>query len=277
MKRNILITILAYYTAISSLLAQITYEHTYPFVQSQEETRVQLVDIGDNEYKYIYVDHSQNQLRIFNLDHSEYSTITFPVAVDPAEFYVGYVTKSLFDCDTNMYEYAIMSRSNWRNSFYVFREDGIELFREDSTLAPYCFGCYLGSYDVRPIINTPLGAKLFLAKATANGDLPTLDVYSLCGSLPDQVLDLVGQSSSVMLFPNPSSSEVNFVVDLPTNLEQLDLLVFDVTGSVVKRWPIANGQTKFVLNTSQFSSGLYTYSLMSNHKLYETDKFIITK
>ena len=56
--------------------------------------------MGNNGYKYMYIDFQANQLKLFNLDHSPYSTTNVPVSlVNTGEYTVGYVTKALFDCD----------------------------------------------------------------------------------------------------------------------------------------------------------------------------------
>src|SRR5947207_8455481 len=90
-------------------IAQITYEHSYPGANSTAWARLTIINLGNNEYKYFYVDYGTNELKLFNLDHSPYATSNLPITlIDEVHYTVGYVTKSLFDCDSTMFEYAIM-------------------------------------------------------------------------------------------------------------------------------------------------------------------------
>lgn len=43
--------------------AQIIFEHTYPGPNSISQNRLQLVNLANNEFKYIYTDYSRMSLR----------------------------------------------------------------------------------------------------------------------------------------------------------------------------------------------------------------------
>lgn len=261
-----------------SLYGQITYEHTYPFVNGPSMARIQLVDIGNNDYKYIYSDYLTNELKIFNIDHTPFLTIAVPISlIDHNEYNIGYVTKSLFDCDTTMIEYAIMA-GQYRRNFYIYRQDGTLLFQRDSTLAPWCFGCFNGSSDVRPIVNTPSGTKLFIAKADTMGFVNTVDVYSLCGSLPQDIFDFKPASNQVInVFPNPSKNQIQFQFQFHDNFRNYELVIYNSTSNVLKTVKLINSTNEYILDNSLFSSGLYYYSLNSENMVIESGKFIIAK
>jgi hypothetical protein len=262
---------------INSLsMGQITFEHTYPMVNDTSIARPILINLGDNEFKYIYVDYATNQLKLFNLNHSSFLNVNFPIQlINWGEYTVGYVTRTLFDCDTNMLEYAIFP-TNWKNSFYIYRQDGTLLFQRDSAIGPYCFGCYSGAYNIRPIVNSPAGAKLFLAKATNTGSFPSVDIYSLCGTLPINTDDEVKVPSTqfVKTYPNPSSGSINFDFQLPSNFENFELIIYNSIGEAINRIKINNSTTKYKF--SNLNSGSYFYMLNTEFKLLETGKFIIS-
>ncbi len=260
--------------------AQITYEHTYPGPGSVTQSRpLQMINMGNNDFKYAYVDYSTNELKLFNLNHTPYITISLPIPlINSGEYVVAYVTKSLFDCDTTMFEYAIMPQSNSSNNFYVYRQDGTLLFERDSTLAPYCFGCFSGSYDIRPIINSPSGAKLFLLKADTTGNLLTEDVYSLCGTLPDDAIEMDALSSTfVKVYPNPTTEEINFEFDFPSNIQDYELVIYNSSVQVVKIIEIYGATKKYNLENSGLSSGLYFFTLKTEKKILQTGKFVKNK
>ncbi|MBL0138143.1 MAG: hypothetical protein IPP86_06370 [Bacteroidetes bacterium] len=260
----------------SYLTAQITFEHSYPFAQSVCQDRLALNDIGGGDYKYIYTCYSSNELRIFNLDHSVYFVVNVPVAlINEGEYTIGYVTRSLFDCDSSQFEYAIMP-GNPRKNFYVFRQDGTLLFERDSSIAPYTLGAYSGSYDLRPIVNTPSGTKLFLAKVDSNGSIPTVDVYSLCGTLPEMIKDVKSNETFVEVFPIPASSLVHFKFNLPSNYETYELIICGAFNNVISS-VIIHTIEGVDINTAEYASGLYYYSLRKNNKILNSGKFIISR
>ncbi|MEI6816348.1 MAG: T9SS type A sorting domain-containing protein [Bacteroidota bacterium] len=283
MKKNNLLklaVIMMFCIDINNVFGQITYQHTFPGPNSPSFAQVQLINMGNNDYKFCYIDYATNQLKLFNIDYSVFNTINVPVTLTSQAVYtIAYVTWSLFDCDTTMFEYAIMS-NNYRNNFYIYRQDGTLLFERDSTIAPYCFGCFGGSYEIRPIKNSPDGSKLFLYKADSTGVFLTTDVYSLCGTLPI-ITDIMENpnvtASYVQEFPNPSSGLVEFKFDLPGNIQNYELIIYDSNGQTINLVNITSTTSIYKMEYKQFSSGTYFFTFNTNEKVLQTGKFIIYK
>lgn len=275
MKNKFLKLFLCFVIQSVSGFSQITFEHSYPSVQSSCSTKVQLVDMGNDDYKYFYVCYPLNELRIFNMDHSSFFTLVVPVnLMNDGEYEIGYLTKSLFDCDTTMFEYAVLPKV-WRNTFYIFRQDGTVLFQQDSTIAPYTIAQASGSYDARPIINTPSGTKLFLAKADVNSFYNTYDIYSLCGSLP-QSIGGNQEFNYIQAYPSPSNNSVRFNIDLPSNISEYSFRILNFFGELVQVSTRLN--SPFVsFDGSQLPSGIYFFQLLNKSEVIETCKFILTK
>src|SRR5689334_22636667 len=89
--------------------AQFTYEQTYNWQLGQES--LFLTDIGNFNYKYVVYDYWHDKFSLYNIDHSPFMlNIILPVSTDSGQAYqIGYITNSLFDCDSNTVEYAIFS------------------------------------------------------------------------------------------------------------------------------------------------------------------------
>jgi Secretion system C-terminal sorting domain len=261
----------------ATIHAQITYQHTFPGPTSSAWAEPTVINLGNNEYKYFYVDFAANQFHLFNMDFTSYANLTIPITmISPQTYNIGYVTRSLFDCDTNMFEYAVLPYG--AGTFYVYRQDGTLLFQKDSVIAPYCWGCYNASYDVRPIVNTPSGTKLFLGKEDTTGQITTVDVFSLCGSMPDAITESEQYKVPVMkIYPNPTNNEINFEFDLPSNYMQYELTVFNESLKTVQTIKIFGTTKKYKLNESALSSGVYFFRLESADKILQTGKFILTK
>jgi hypothetical protein len=239
------------------------------------------VQISPTETKWITQDTATNTFNILNMDFSPYIT---NIAVPEPFYVVGnnyhmeviYVSRALFDCDTSNIEYAYTAVGNFNKPFRIIRTDGTQLFQLDSAVGVYCIGCLQGSNDLRPVRNTSAGTKLFLHIQGGNGQLT--NIYSLCGSLPEDIADF-SQSNSLMVqaSPNPSSGSVTFKVDPPDNIHEFELVIVDINAREIKRIKISGHIHDYVLDVSTLSNGSYYYSLCTKTKLYQSGKFIITK
>ncbi len=127
----------------------------------------------------------------------------------------------------------------------------------------------------RPIRNTSDGAKLFLYKHAAPWPIY---IYSLCGTLPTEVLDFTDYNLSfVKIFPNPSSGELTFQITSPDNINQYQLVILDNNAKEIMRQKINLSNDKYTIDVKILSSGTYFYSLCTKDKTYQSGKFIITK
>lgn len=276
MKKQIIILAGILMLCKAEIRAQITLEHVF------DSTHVGIfycTDIGNGDFKYVFLNEYLNSFSLYNLDMSPYLTdILIPDINDSLiqGFKPIYITKTLFDCDSNNIEYVFQTQYDVKHSFRVFRTNGTLLFKVDSANGPYGLGSYGGSHDVRPIINTHNGTKLFLQKFNNNG-APQVLVYSLCGSLPEYAYDFSNQEFFVKIFPNPASHQLNFDIIFPNNREEFQLIILDNNSKEQKRENISLQQNKYSLDVSQYSSGIYIFSLVSKNKVYQTGKFILTK
>ncbi len=77
---------------------------------------------------------------------------------------------------------------------------------------------------------------------------------------------------SAQHYPNPATDQLNIVLDgLNGNTAQLE--VYNMVGEVVDRKTISNSRT--VLNTSAYGSGVYFYSVKNNNAVLVTRKFVV--
>ncbi len=244
--------LIAFIFASSLLKAQITLQYTF---DSTSTTNPYCTNIGNNDFKYVLVNPAQNSFSVYNMDMSPYMTnIQIPPTGDSIKngFEVIYVTNYLFDCDSTTLEYAYENPNNIYKPFRIYRTDGTLLLQVDSANGPYCLGCWGGSVDEVPIINTSAGAKLFLQKYGAH-NVPEMLVYTMCGNLPTSVYNFPGNGNYVKIYPNPSSMLLNFEITPPNNQEEFQLVVFDNTGKEYNRVDLAASQNKFSLDVSTYS------------------------
>jgi hypothetical protein len=258
--------------------AQITLENTYSSLTGQANN-IFITNIGSNNYKYVVWDMFGGTFSLYNLDHTPYLLNT-PLAVsDSAHYYqLGYITSTLFDCDSTNIEYALIGNSpDPSKQFLVYRTDGTLIFSRDSATTAFCLGCLGGSQEILGIINTPFGAKLNLI-TFVNGHYD-FSVYSLCGSLPEtqSVLDLNPNSSYVKVFPNPSSNNIQFQIVSPTNYDEYSLVIFNSQYQIIKSLDIQGTINNVKLNCESFVPGTFLYTLQNKNKIFQSGKFIISK
>ncbi|GIV35574.1 MAG: hypothetical protein KatS3mg031_3109 [Chitinophagales bacterium] len=237
------------------------------------------IDIGENESKYIHFNVLANSFSLYNLDMRPFlMNVALPNGDSLKNgFVVMYVTRTLFDCDSTNIEYAY-SKPVGSNvfPFRIIRTDGTVLLQIDSARGPYHFGgASGGSLIIRPIKKTSEGTKLFLDKLNPSGR--GVQVYSLCGELPTDYIELTQENSYVKLFPNPADMKINFEVVAPNNFDEFKLVIYESNGTELKRNYISSMNKNFILDVSNFNSGAYFYSLISREKVYQRGKFIITK
>lgn len=274
MKKIILLIAILISTASSK--AQITLEYANDTLAFGD---FYCTDIGGGDFKYVSVNQKTNGFSLYNMDMSPYlSNVIVPTATDSIKngFVVIYITKTLFDCDSTNIEYAYQSPFGGIKPFKVFRTDGTLLLKVDSARGIYCYGCLAGALDLRPIINTPQGTKLFLDILNPSG--LGIKIFSLCDELPTSYLNLPSYTPSYLkLYPNPTGGELVFDIDYPSNIEDFQLQVIGANGQVFKQENIPRGQTRYILDITDLSSGTYFYTLASKRKAYQSGKFVLTR
>ena len=253
--------------------AQIILEHT---IDSTGFPYFYVTDIGTNEDKYVFLNKQSNSFSLYNLDMSPYLIdINIPSTDSISQgFGVIYITKTLFDCDTNNIEYVYENPYDVYHKFRIFRTDGTLLLEVDSANGPWGIGGLLGgSIFTKPIINTSQGTKLFLQKFDINS-IPQILIYNLCGTLSATIFEFRENHSYVRLFPNPSSTSLNIEISPPNNLEEFQFIIID-TNSIERHSGLA--KRNFSIDINSFESGTYYYSYFTKDHIYQTGKFVILK
>ncbi len=251
---------------LNSIQAQITLEHTYL-------NDIEIYDLGTSGYKYWDVHYDEvNQIYdyayAYSIDHSLYKTIT-PV-IDPIitydNGYPEFPTENLFNTD-NLLEYIIMPNDQYYNYFMrVYNENGVLVFSKDSV-----------SPDIPRFINTPSGTKMII-DYESNGEWIT-DVYSLPGTLPTGIQGSASNHSEIAdnPYPNPTKNLIILPYQLPANVHQGQLQIFDIQGNQLREMNIGSAFKNIELNTDEFSAGTYLYYVNTSEGKSGAKKFVVAK
>ena len=273
-----LLLIIAVLISTINSKGQITLDTIVPTMGFYVGTLFKTVQISETETKYFYAD-TNNTFSLYNMDWTPFiSNVQVPLPFSLFDYQCLYITRTLFDCDSSNIEYLFTCPAGGcelDRKLYVMRTDGTQLLMLDSSYCQFCFGACLGGSDwVKPIVSTSDGAKMFVIK-TRSSDV---SIYSLCGNLPTDMIDISGSSNSfVKLYPNPSSNSLTFEVNPPDNKREYDLVIFDNQSQVLRREKFEVGNYKRTIDLSELNSGSYFYSLCTKNKAYQTGKFLLTR
>ena len=86
-----------------------------------------------------------------------------------------------------------------------------------------------------------------------------------------------GHTDYVQAFPNPTRDEVSFRYTLPKGVENGTLLVRNLNGQQVKRWPLQADSAAVNWNSHGLTPGVYTYTLILPNGQAESHKLVVLR
>lgn len=270
MKKLILSHLLLILIAFSAK-SQITLETT---MQAGDYAAFGVTKLTTAGYKYYAVNENQNELKLYNINHSVYQTISIPVTINPdsiGDLFFGYVTDNLFDNDNGIEYLMEYYDNNYKNYFYIFNEDGSTVFSKDSASLYSFYGMEDSSEPA--IFNTDSGVKMMLSK------YPEIEIYSLPGQL--SYVSGLGNESTVFeisnSYPNPTTYNTTIPYSLPQDVKEGDIIIYDQNGAVIQTYKVDHTFSNLLINTSSFASGTYYYHLSTEQGVSNGKKLVVIK
>jgi hypothetical protein len=253
--------------------SQISLEQTYP--ATAQITGLDLVNLSLSGHKYSYI--SNNTLKLYNLNHSLWKTISLNVPSNLSLRTVAFVSETFFDNDPGIeLAYTFHSGSFFSPSSpytvhtKIINEDG-------SLLLDIPNGYYLSA---RFAGNS--GWKLIATIDSANKlSVQQYNVYSLPGFLPTSNKTAEKEDAAISLIsgpvPNPSSGKTSISYQLPEGEESAELVIFDINGKEVRTYTVDTTFNTLELDNSELGAGTYFYQLRSAGTISEAKKMLIIK
>ncbi len=266
MKKIINIVVLVFLT--SNLFGQIKLEHSYP----NGKWQTSMVKLSNSGIKYQWVDVTTGQVKLYNLDHSLFKSMTFPVLSGKTGVWVVYVSETTFDLDAEV-EFMVYYQDdgNWINSVTkIINETGdIILDKASETPAMNSYGD-----KIEAIFNTTGETKMILDNHSDNA----LKVYSLPGTLFAAAIKTIDYNNNFLeIYPNPAVNYIKLAYTLPTNIKVATVSVYDIKGNIVKSYTIDKNYKELLIDTQEFSNGTYLCQIYSNGIKMSDTKFIVQK
>jgi hypothetical protein len=148
----------------------------------------------------------------------------------------------------------------------IYREDGTLLFTADSAEFTVVFG---GNAIFKPgIYQTEQGTKMILTKRD-----DSWNIYSLCGTLPSMLSNIVANDTKNP-YPNPTSNSITIPYTLPEGTSYASLIIVDSQGRELRNFKVDKNFNNLILNTNELEAGNYLYYLESEKGILSSKKFI---
>ena len=263
MKTKKYILCLALSICALSIKAQIPLENSYL------TSDLNIVKLSTAGYKYVSVNVTNNQLNLYNLNHSLYKNITIPTPPSGAGVYyqVKYVSETTFDTD-NLLEYAVIYKDNSNNDYYI------RIYNEINTLI---FSADTAS--LYNILNTDSGTKMILREFNA-GLTKTFKVYGLPGALIAGMIkyeDGLKNIGELFSYPNPTKDYSTIEYKLPQGITNGEIIFYTLNGNEVKRYKVDNTFKNLLIDNTELAAGTYLYHLVTSNSVGESKKIIMIK
>ncbi len=239
--------------------AQITLEHTYI---TGANPSLGLINLSISGYKYAYYDSGSKQVKIYNLDHTLWKSISLVV---PGGASVGniYIAEELFDTDANV-EVAFGVTFNNTNTVIIRSELGSNLFS------------FTNRQSMKIIDSGANGWKMILI-SYVNGSWNE-EVYSLPGTgMPMRInsnSNEVPSGLSLKVFPNPASSTLQLNYQLLEQHKNIECSIINNLGQEIILVPLEANLNVASIDISNLASGNYIVVLKSNGQLLINSSFV---
>jgi hypothetical protein len=119
----------------------------------------------------------------------------------------------------------------------------------------------------------PYSYGFYVAKVKIPG-LPLPKPFIITGTSKELALAgfTLGQS-----YPNPATESAIIPFNLPNSYKQANIIIRDITGRKVANYQLRKNSSSLEIKLKDFSSGLYTYTLLVDEKPIATKKLSVIK
>lgn len=286
--KKIITTFALAFCTFCSIIGQITYETTYSansnnallgkIKLNQTSTKYLSVNYSNNGYNYAY----NVTYKLYNLNHSLYKVL--PDIPDSLKNYAAIpmsIQENLFNTNANIeIAYIRYKTNNNFTSFKVIDENSNVIFERDSVGMYNSIG--VNGLQYEGVFNTENGTKLILPIASTEGGnnyWTSKEIYSLGGTVITNLTQIGGTNEDGMieLSPNPSREYTRITYKLPANESIAEILVYNISGSEIKRYTVDKTFTDLIVSNDELPSGNYFYTLVANNQIIGTKKSFIIK
>ena len=271
MKTKIIIVALLLLSSICQ--SQITLEHSYP--PTNNDCSLGVVNLTNSGYKYLVQDGINYTVKLYNLNHSLWKTITLNVPTGYTYGGAYNISENLFNLDGLVdieyiyYQYVSTPKPHEHYVTNIINENGSMLLS-----LPNCSGGSVWSTGAN-------GCKLTATiDSTNSSGIDSLNIYSLPGTMPSSNIIENGSNNIDALsypYPNPSKSTVTINYQLPIGINSAEIVFYNLAGTEIKRFQVDNTFNTLEINNSDLPAGTYIYNLVTPNNISSAKKMVVIK
>ena len=217
---------------------------------------------GDSDVGRWIIENSENQLLCVGDIYPEPLTIR------------GYFAK--FELDGYLHQEEILSPENGYNCWYA-----IDLPTENSFLITAVPNIVKIDYDFNIVWVEYMNTLLPYYQKLPNGYI----FYSNGAHLIKWEGELVGiqeeiislQNKKLNCYPNPFNPTTTIKFELPSNITNPTLEIFNIKGQLVESFTLNENQNSLQWNAEDHSSGIYLYHIKGDNQIFATSKMVLLK
>ncbi len=156
------------------------------------------------------------------------------------------------------------------NSDSIFIPNGFVVLEPGQSSEEWEFS---GHYEPHEVIGTSIVEYTFFNKNNVEESLTVVVKFI---TSPDGVIDqIMAEGHFSDSYPNPATNFINFDYKLTSKVNNANIRIMNLLGSVVKNVEIDKNSTGLRLDISNLTNGVYFYSVIINNEVYKTKKLIV--
>ena len=244
--------------------AQPEFEHQHTYSASI----CRLEKSGD---KYFAMDNINNRCLLYNMDHTEFRTVSLTLPQDYYMYNIQHVSQHTFNQDDLIELAYTCSKYNLLESSYYYSYE-TRIISENGTEILKIPGA--GHTEVFETENEGRKLLVYIYDFSVLPATTQTRVYSL----PDGPLKSGPVQSRRGLenpYPNPSGGIVNIPVKLPPGVEEGELVFYNLYGQEVYRQAVKQEEDLIIMPGGMLIPGIYVYKMQNGEQESQGKKLII--
>jgi len=236
------------------VLAQPNLEYTYPVSAS-------ICCLEKSGDKYFTMNVSGKQCLIYNLDHTLYKTVNLVVPDGYFLYNIQFVSEHIFNLDDKIeFSYTYSKYNLTETSYYysyetrVINENGMQILN-------------IPGAGHTEILETENEGRKFLVYVYDFFQIPSTTQTKVYSLPEEEELLKAGPIQHRHQFgnpyPNPSRGMVNIPVKLPPDVEEGELVLYNLHGQEVTRYFVKGDEDLVILPGGMLIPGTYIYKIKS--------------
>lgn len=238
--------------------SQITLEHTYTVANTN--AYLTGCNLANSGFKYQITDLTAGQIKLYNLNHSLWKTISIPPIASFTILGVYNISENLFNTDGQV-EFLVYYYTTVAPTQYY-----VKVYTETGTvIGDFPNRAYSGVFDTGSN-----GIKLFLNDLNLSRE-----VWSLPGTSTNLGLNDDDEfiSNQFAAYPNPT----NNIISIPYTFSQGingQIIVYGSNGQIIKTFNVDSNFSSLELDVTNYASGTYYYTISNGATVSEPSTFI---